>query len=125
MNSELIDIDPQQMSTAKPCPFCGSNSLHFRQFDIEDREGFPILIGCNKCGTQGPWAYCKDIEHPIETLIKWNERSYLEDDPIMELSVVQVPSEFKRDVLTDWGDKDAPHNILIQGRTYQLLGDET
>jgi Lar family restriction alleviation protein len=125
MNSELTNIDPLQISTASPCPFCGSNSLHFRQFDVEDREGFPILIRCNECGTDGPWAYCKDIEHPIEALVKWNKRSYLEDDPVMELSVVQVPSEFKRDILGDTDWKDAPHHILIQGRIYQLLGDET
>lgn len=34
----------------KPCPFCGSESLH-RKYDKNKK---PICIACNICGAQGP-----------------------------------------------------------------------
>jgi Lar family restriction alleviation protein len=64
----------------KPCPFCGSQDVDLIQNDIEDREGWPVSIGCMECGASCGFVYTKHNPNTnkeaafFEALEEWNMR---------------------------------------------------
>ena len=53
----------------EPCPFCGSINLDYQTFS-QDREGIPINIVCEDCGSCGPWIYLNESEIERDSYVK-------------------------------------------------------
>ena len=58
----------------KPCPFCGGKDIELDEFDVEDREGFPVRMLCALCGAIGPWEYAPETLKLEVAMQMWNTR---------------------------------------------------
>lgn len=53
----------------KPCPFCGSPSISFRELESET-----IVATCDTCNADGPYWGGEDSQSEQDAINQWNTR---------------------------------------------------
>lgn len=66
----------------KPCPFCGSESVSYRYYYNEDKDGYQVFVKCPDCHTRSGFSFCDENparssytnEASVEIAKRWNNR---------------------------------------------------